>query len=117
MELKKNRPTDAEAWTYLVQHGSHITVDTHRTSKKVQDAIVGILEKNWDAEVVAKINVHDFGQIWTDKHYNQLATKLRNGPAAEAFHIEILNTLKIFRLEGVSSNCISRCVVQPLTET
>ncbi|KFZ14340.1 hypothetical protein V502_06124 [Pseudogymnoascus sp. VKM F-4520 (FW-2644)] len=66
----------------------------------MQDAIVEVLESNWDAEVVARINIHDFSLIWSDTRYKRLATKLRNGPAAEAFHIEILNMLKTYRLEG-----------------
>lgn len=117
MELNGNRPTDAEAWAYLFKHGNHITKKTHRLPKKIQEAIAGVLKGNWEAEVVDRINIHDFGVIWSDKHYKKLATKLRNGPAAEAFNIEILNTLKKYRLEGVGSNCIGRCVVQLLTET
>ncbi|OBT75323.1 hypothetical protein VF21_04661 [Pseudogymnoascus sp. 05NY08] len=100
MELKKNRPTDAEAWTYLAKHGNHIKNETHRLPKKVQDAIAEVLKGEWDAEVVDEINIHFFGLIWSDKHYKKLATKLRNGPAAEAFNIEVLNKLKTYRLEG-----------------
>jgi hypothetical protein len=107
MELNDNRPTDAEAWAYLFKHGDHITKKTHRLPKKIQDAIAEVLKGNWDAEVVDRIKIHDFGLIWSDQHYKKLATKLRNGPAAEAFNIEILNTLKTYRLEGVGSNCIS----------
>ncbi|OBT44054.1 hypothetical protein VE00_04473 [Pseudogymnoascus sp. WSF 3629] len=100
MELNDNRPTDAEAWAYLFKHGDHITETTHKLPKKIQNAIAEVLQGNWDAEVVDRINIHDFGLIWSDKHYKKLATKLRNGPAAEAFNIEILNTLKTYRLEG-----------------
>ncbi|OBT68677.1 hypothetical protein VE03_01760 [Pseudogymnoascus sp. 23342-1-I1] len=102
MELDINRPTDAEAWAYLVQHGGHITNDTHKVPKKMQDAIIEVLERNWDEEVVARIKIHDFGVIWSDENYKKLATKLWDGPAAEVFRINIgiLNLLKTYRLEG-----------------
>ncbi|KFY75049.1 hypothetical protein V499_04971 [Pseudogymnoascus sp. VKM F-103] len=100
MELNDNRPTDAEAWAYLSKHGNHITKDSHKLPKKLQDAIAGVLKGNWDAEVVDRIDIHYFGLIWSDKHYKKLATKLRHGPAAEAFNIKILNRLKTYRLEG-----------------
>lgn len=104
MERGPHLLEDAEAWTYLVQHGDHIT---HKLPSKVRDAIVEVLESNWGAEVVARINIHDFGLIWSDHRYRTLATKLANGPGAWYFDIEIINKLKQCRLEGVSPSCTS----------
>ncbi|OBT41062.1 hypothetical protein VE00_10295 [Pseudogymnoascus sp. WSF 3629] len=100
MELDGNRPTDAEAWTYLVKNGNDITNETHKLPRNLQYAIIEVLKQKWDKEVGARINIHDFGVIWSDKHYKELATKLWNGPAAETFRIETLHLLKTYRLEG-----------------
>lgn len=106
MELDDPPPTDAEAWNYLVQHGDHIT---HRLPSKVRDAIVEVLESNWSAERVAKIDSHRFGLIWSDHRYRTLVTKLVNGPGALVFDIEAINNLKQYRLEGVSPSCTRLC--------
>lgn len=111
MESSGYRPTDAEAWTYLIQHELHPML---RQPGKVREAIVEVLKGKWDAKVVARINIHGFGIIWSDPRYKRLATKLQSGLAAEAFDIEILTKLKKYRLDGVGYNCVSRCIVQLL---
>lgn len=103
MELDGHRPTDAEAWTYLVQHGGHITNDSHKLLMKVRHALVEVLESKWDAQDISKINLRDFALIWSDPRYKTLATRLAKGPAAEVFDIATIYQLKKCRLEGVGS--------------
>jgi hypothetical protein len=102
MELDTNRPTDAEAWTYLVKHGDHIT---QPLARNVRLAIIEVLKKRWEAQCLSKINLRNFALIWLDPGYKILATKLAIGPAAEVFDIDTIYELKKCRLEGVGSNC------------
>lgn len=111
MEIDGYRPTDAEAWTYLVRHELHPML---RLPGRVREAIVEVLKGKWDAEVVSRINIHDFGMIWSDPRYKRLATKLQSGLPAKVFDIEILAKLKKYRLDGVGYNCVTRCIVQLL---
>lgn len=114
MELDEYRPTDAEAWTYIVQHDAPLT---YALSSMMQETVIKVLEAKWHAEVVARINIHDFGVIWSDqRRYRKLATSLANGPGAEVFSIETLTKLKQCRMEGVSSRYISLGELLSLTK-
>lgn len=121
MELDVYRPTDgycpsdAEVWTYIIQHDASIT---YAIPSMVQETVGTVLKGKWHPEVVARIKVHDFTVIWSDRHhYRKLATGLANGPGAEVFNIETLIKLKQCRLEGVSSSYISHGGLLLLTET
>lgn len=104
MELDSYHPTDAEAWDYIVQHGDRITdLATHR----VRNAMFEVLKDKWEAQGIARLNLHDFALIWLDPRYKSLATRLVKGTVAEVFDIGTIYQLKKCRLEGVSSNCTS----------
>lgn len=67
------RPTDAEAWTYIIHHEAPII--TNSVPSLLQEAFVKVLEGKWPAEVVARINIHDFAVIWSDSSLQEIGNK------------------------------------------
>jgi hypothetical protein len=104
MELDGRCPTDEEAWSYLVKHGTHIT---HKEPSKVQEAIVEVLGRNWRPKVVAETKTEDFAVVWSDDRYKSLATNVQDMPLADYLPMETIINLKKHRLDGVSPICAS----------